>query len=85
MTTDNSGSNISLHDYWNMLNRHDWYYQYSDDNRVYRAGSRAESDLRLIARQSQEHQALYDGFHRHKFTGPVLDGQDRAPKPPQPR
>jgi len=36
-----------LNQYISKLASHDWYYEYSDDNRVYREGSRAFSDLVL--------------------------------------
>jgi uncharacterized protein YggL (DUF469 family) len=31
-------SNISLEDFNTVLARHDWYYQFSDDARVWRSG-----------------------------------------------
>lgn len=74
---------ISLTDYWNRLNGHDWYYDFSDDHRVWKEGHAVQKELEGIARQSPDHKALYEGFGSHHFSGPSW-GTPKTPKPPRP-
>jgi hypothetical protein len=74
---------VSLSDYWDMLNKHDWWYEFSDDRRVYNAAACQDKYLRAVAKQSQEHQSLFEGFHRHHFTGKPWDNE-QSPKPAKP-
>lgn len=69
----------TLTDYWDRLRRHDWYYGFSDDGRVYRAGEAESQAIRAIAKESPEHQAMYDGFVAH-----YSDHGERPPLPPRP-
>jgi hypothetical protein len=72
----------SLTEYWNMLARHDWYHEYSDDQSVWRRGNTAEGILRFHAAQSPEHNALYNAFREHYF--PPHNTTERTPIPPRP-
>lgn len=60
---------ITLKDYYEQLRSHDWYYQYSDDGWVYNRGTESETRVRNLAKQSPEHQKMYDEFRAHKFSG----------------
>jgi hypothetical protein len=74
---------VSLLEFYEMLERHDWYYPFSDDGRVYNNGKRAEDTLHKIASQSSEHKELFDAFEKHFFTGEPWNNE-RAPKPEKP-
>jgi hypothetical protein len=75
----------TLQSYWDMLYRHDWYYDFSDDGSVRRAGQAAEAKLQAIAKASPEHQALWDGWSAHFFTGPTwAEPNYREVAPPYP-
>ena len=37
---------MTLREYWDMLNRHDWYYQFSDDHRIWSEGSKNSDQIR---------------------------------------
>ncbi len=74
---------ISLLEFYKKLESHDWFYSYSDDHSAWRCGDAAESKLQLLAKQSPEHQALFNGFKKHMFSGPSW-GTEKAPKPEQP-
>lgn len=50
---------VSLRDYWDQLDRHDWLYEYSDDFTWWSRANKERHYLRAIARQSPEHAALY--------------------------
>lgn len=67
---------IKLRDYWTKLNAHDWFFEYSDDHRVWTKGRDSESHIKACAKLSPEHQKLYDDFKAHKW--------EQLPKPEQP-
>jgi hypothetical protein len=63
-------------EYFDRLSRHDWFYEYSDDGRVYRKGRDAEASLKADARDNpwrmqalvlwQEHiSAVHGGNREH--------------------
>ena len=74
---------VSLKDYWNMLNWHDWYYEFSDDGRVWREGKAAQEKLRAIAGQSPAHKDLFNGFASH-HNDIMAHREPPTPIPPQP-
>jgi hypothetical protein len=78
-----SKDKVSLTEYWDMLNSHDWYYDFSDDHSVWKAGVANRDKLNTIARQSDDHKKLRDDFSKHYFSGEPW-GTERAPKPPRP-
>lgn len=47
----------------------DWFYDYSDDHRVWERGSAAHSKILAEAKASPQHRSLYDLWFRHHFTG----------------
>ena len=58
----NNDSNITLNDFLNELDKHDWYYGYSDDGVAYKKGSENSIRLRAIAEQSAAYEALYKKY-----------------------
>ena len=66
--------------YLKKLQSHDWYYNYSDDNRVYNAGLAEERDLRAIARTDPELEQLFESYLAFVFSGPTFG----IPKQPAP-
>lgn len=76
-------SEVSLKDFYDQIDRHDWSYMMSDDGHVYRRGSTEESRLQGIAKQSPEHQALWDAFRKYWWSGDHM-GTEKAPKPERP-
>jgi hypothetical protein len=60
---------VTLEQFHQMLSGHDWYFSFSDDSDVYRAGQDSQKRLDAIAKQSPSYQALLDGFVRHYFPG----------------
>lgn len=73
--------NKTLSEYWDMLARHNWYYDYSDVQSTWRQGVESENTLRLHMNDTPEHKKLYDAFHAHHAG--VLRGEKTAP-PPRP-
>ena len=68
---------ISLYSYYKMLEAHDWYYDFSDDPRVFRAGQGALGKLQTIAKQSQEHLALFNAYKTYV--------NKKGPRPDEPK
>ena len=46
--------------YLEMLRKHDWYYEYSDSNAVYEAGSRARTKILDMARKVDPDYTIYN-------------------------
>lgn len=74
---------ISLSEFWDELNKHDWYYHYSDDFRVWKSGHDDSQRLKKIAEQSIDHAALMANFADHKFSGDTY-GKPQVEKPERP-
>ena len=74
---------MTLTEYWDALNAHDWYYEYSDDGRVWAKGEAAWNRLTEICHQSPEHKALRQAFIDHYYSGPPWNNV-QAPKPIRP-
>lgn len=65
-----------LKEYYNLLDKHDWFYEYSDDFSVWSAGQNKRQKLLAIAKESDTHKQLYIAFEQYKF--------NQAPKPKEP-
>jgi len=62
---------MSLEEYKEMLEQHDWYYMMSDDHRVYRAGKDAEYNLKQEARKGgDEFKRAYNKAYSDRFHAP---------------
>lgn len=72
----------SLPEYWDALKRADWYYDYSDDRGVWTRGSNEMGRLQRIAKESDAHQALYDGWKAHYNSEPKQGVVGRETDPP---
>lgn len=70
-------------EYWDKLNAHDWYYDFSDDHRVWERGTKQEDDLRALANSVEDGKELYEAFHKYMFSGKSW-GTERFPKPERP-
>jgi hypothetical protein len=64
MSNPSDRPKVSLQDFYDMLNTHDWFYEFSDDNRVWNEGIRAEAKLLLIASTSDKHTELFKKFNK---------------------
>lgn len=74
---------ITLAQYWDMLNAHDWYYDMSDDHRVWRKGQEEGGKIATLATQSDAHEILLVGFRDHHFSGKPWETEQK-PKPARP-
>jgi hypothetical protein len=69
-----------IEEYYVMLERHDWYYAYSDDSRVFARGEQAASKVVSISKESDKHKQLYKDYSAHIWSGKVFN-TEKKPKP----
>ena len=74
---------MNIQEYYDLLDRHDWYYDFSDDHGVWNAG-RINADKLASLATSQEKKQLLNDFHSHKFSGKPW-GTEEKPKPERPK
>ena len=53
---------MSLKEFYQLLKRHDWWYEMSDDHGVWRRGQDSLVHIRSIADTSLRHRALYEAY-----------------------
>lgn len=73
----------TLADLWDQLNRHDWYYTFSDDHGVWLRGEAERNRLNGLAASIEGGKELMGSFSEHYFTGEPW-GNEKQPKPPRP-
>ena len=75
---------VSIEEFYESLERHDWYFGWSDDPRAYREGTVSYAALEEVARAGGESfQLLLNEYSKHCFTGKPW-GTAQHPKPPAP-
>ncbi len=52
-------NSISLEDYEKLLKKHDWYYQNSDDARIFNQGLKSQTEIIEKSMNSKKHEKLY--------------------------
>ena len=67
---------MKLSEYYDQLERHDWFYEYSDDHSVWTRGNQSLAKLQMAAAESPAHQELYTKYRNHKFSG-MINASDR--------
>lgn len=60
-------TNYTLPAYYRLLLAHDWYFEYSDDQGVWKRGCQNLSKLETISKTSYEHQELFNAFRAAHF------------------
>lgn len=77
-------NNVTLTEFWEMLNNHDWYYMMSDDIRVERSGqSNWHRLLNIATKGGDPYGELMEAFRSHYFTGKPFN-TEQTPKPERP-
>ena len=70
--------------FYESLEKHDWYYPWSDDHKVYRRGEESYRNLESIARHAgPAHAWLFQQYKAHMCSGQPW-GTERQPKPAMP-
>ena len=60
---------MTLQEYWDLLDKYDWYFNYSDDYTVWKKGSEQGKKISALAKGSNERSELLLGFRAHYFNG----------------
>ncbi len=55
-------SSENIGEYFNRLTNHDWYYNYSDDHRVWKAGSANYDLIRDKSKENVTYKRMYNEF-----------------------
>lgn len=76
---DASPPAVLLAEYWDRLQAHDWYFDKTDDHRVWKAGHANYSELVRLAGLSVEHYDLFAAFSIHH------QGGGKSPLPGRPK
>ncbi len=75
---------ITLLEYYNELEKHDWYFNYSDDHRVWSNGNSNLKRLQKLSMLSEKHRDLYEAYEAHIFSGDAF-GRIKQLKPEKPK
>ena len=70
-------------EYYDLLEAHDWTYNFTDDHRVWKLGQATQNNIVRISNKSPEHEELYKAFSNHVFSG-FPWGTEKASKPIKP-
>jgi hypothetical protein len=75
---------MTLQEFWDLCENHDWYFAMSDDHGVWRRGQANIDRLSAIAKASgQEYVDMLEGFSKHMFSGKPWN-TEKTPKPERP-
>lgn len=74
---------VSLSEFYDMLENHNWFYEFSDQTSTWVDGDFKHSEIRRMANTSKEHKQLYDNYKRYVFSGEPW-GIDKIEKPKRP-
>lgn len=66
--------------FFNECKKHDWFYNYSDDSRVWNAGRVDKDRLLAIASNKPELKSIWEAWAEHMFSGKDF-GKEPKPKP----
>jgi hypothetical protein len=75
---------ISLAEFWDLLNAHDFYYEMSDDHRVYEKGSRSERQINAVLALAREGGEKPEYERLHSEWVAFVNGETDAGKPERP-
>jgi hypothetical protein len=53
---------LTIIELYDLLEKHDWYYMYSDDGNVYRRGAEASHKLQAVIQENDHFIALYNEY-----------------------
>ena len=75
---------MTLREFYDLLKKHDWYYDMSEDPKVVLTGRINRQKLIKLSRQSPEHEKLFEEYRAYMFSGPAWYTAP-APKPKRPK
>ena len=74
---------MTLQEFYDAVERHDWFYEMSDDHRVWVNGEAARARLENEASTDFRKREILDAFTKHHYSGEPWS-TTKAPKPERP-
>lgn len=71
---------MTVEEFFKMCETHDWYYAWSDDNRVWRRGEDAFDKIHAVAKSNSLFAEILQAFKDFYFRGEAWNNE-RGPKP----
>jgi hypothetical protein len=68
---------MSPSEFFKLLEKHDWYYHYSDDHRAWEKGSKESKRIQAIAQEIPLFLEMYRDYSNFVFTPKDEFGRDR--------
>lgn len=69
---------MTLKQYKERLQKHDWYYSFSEDGRVYDSGLAEEKELKKLAENNSSFKKAYDSIFNKFFNKNVKNGKTKS-------
>ena len=70
---------MSPSEFFKLLEKHDWYYQYSDDHRAWEKGNSESKRIRAIAQEIPVFLDMYRDYSKFMFL--PLDEREQVTRP----
>jgi hypothetical protein len=70
---------MSPSEFFKLLEKHDWYYQYSDDHRAWEKGSNESKRIQAIAQEIPLFLDMYRDYSKFMFL--PLDEREQVTRP----
>lgn len=69
---------MNITEYKEMLSRHDWFYYFSDDHRVWLAGEKSSKEIISVAQNNgDDFKRAYNDAHKKHFDTESFVTEDR--------
>ena len=75
---------LTLVEFYDLLARHDWSYQYSDDHRYYTKGDAERTQIQFVMDQNEEYTPVFrDLYNRYREWVNAPHGDVTKPERPE--
>ena len=74
---------LTLAEFYDLLARHDWTYQYSDDHRAWEKGRKTADWIQHVLMQNEEYTPVFRDLH-NRYTEWLRDPHGDVAKPKRP-
>ena len=73
---------LTVEEYFDMLKRHDWFYEYSDDHSVWQKGQSAKAELQSLAKTNDQFAIMLADYNSY-INAVISEGphQETVPLP----
>lgn len=73
---------LTIEEYFDMLRRHDWFYEYSDDHSAWQRGQAGKVELRNLAKANEQFAIMLEDYNNY-INAVISEGpkQETVPLP----